>query len=86
MGVLDQPPTTKVTGNTITITQAGGTHTFLNRDRLTTAYLLLLDNEDTPNRGKVVVETLEREHRFEHYEAMSCTLNASLLLRYNIEP
>ena len=79
------PPTTKVTGSIIAITQSNGTTSMYNRDRLSTAYLLLLD-EWSDSRGRLVVGKLENEYGFSHADAMKYTIVASLLLRHNIEP
>lgn len=78
-------PTTKVTGSIIAVTQSNGTTRMYNRDRLTTAYLLLLD-EWADGRGRLVVDKLENEYRFSHADAMAYTIAASMLLRHDIEP
>jgi hypothetical protein len=60
---------------------------YLNRDRLTTTYLALLDRADETHGATVrVKETLVAEHGFDSTEATRLIIGASALIRYNIEP
>lgn len=67
---------------TITVHVSGHPRVF-NRDRLRTAYLLRLDH---PTDARAVLDRLEAEFGFDHFEALRLTLGAAACVTNNIEP
>lgn len=75
--------TAKVTGSIIAIRSESGAVGTFNRDKLATAYVLLLDNRDNV-RG--VVDALTAEQGMDHTEATRYTIAAHYCIKYDIEP
>lgn len=71
-----------MTNTTITVSMDRGPVTY-NRDRLTTAYLLLLDAAD---RGSSVVRHLIDEYGIDMAEALDLTVAAKRCIERGIEP
>lgn len=80
-------PIVRIVGTITAVTLPRLGTAYLNRDRLTTAYLALLERADDSHAETVRVKNvLMAEHGFDSTEATRLILAASALIRFNIEP